>query len=143
MFRSTFIVVAKREQWLKMIICIVCKIFEKIDDRRFFRNWNRCDQFINHIEFMKNFATRYEFQNVTLLNANEWTTIYFHECKFYRKATNMHKQTWNQKKIVLNEKHSNTLINIINLISTYRNQKRWKKVEKFEMNVMKIKKKKC
>ena len=91
LFRSTFMINAKRKQWLKMIICIICKIFEKIDNRRFFRNWNRCDLFINYIEFMKNFVARYEFQNVTLLNANAWTTIYFDECEFYEKATNMHK----------------------------------------------------
>jgi len=39
LLRSKLIDAAEREQWLEMVICIVCKAFDRIDDLSSPRNW--------------------------------------------------------------------------------------------------------
>ncbi len=136
LLRSKLIAAAEREQWLEMVICIVCKAFDEIGDRRSPRNWSRCGQFISHIEFMKGFAEQYGLHSATLLDASTWAAIYFDECGLYQKAASMHAQTWDQKKAVLGEEHPDTLNSMANLASTYRNQGRWKEAEELEVGVM-------
>jgi len=70
LLRSKLIVAAEQEQWLEILICIVCKASDGIGDRRSPQNWNRCSQFISHIEFMEGFAAQYGLGNATLLNAS-------------------------------------------------------------------------
>jgi len=136
LLRSKLIAAAEREQWLEMVICIVCKAFDEIGDRRSPRNWIRCGQFISHIEFMKDFAEQYGLRNATLLNASTWAAIYFEECGLYQKAASMHAQTWDQKKAVLGEEHPDTLTSMANLASTYRKQGRWKEAEELGVGVI-------
>jgi len=140
LLRSKLIAAAEREQWLEMVICIVCKAFDEIGDRRSPRNWSRCGQFISHIEFMKGFAEQYGLHSATLLDASTWAAIYFDECGLYQKAASMHAQTWDQKKAVLGEEHPDTLNSMANLASTYRNQGRWKEAEELDVGVMKTRK---
>jgi len=137
LLRSTLIAAAERQQWLEMVICIICKAFEGIGDRRSPQNWSRCGQFISHIEFMEGFAAQYELCSATLLDASMWAAIYFDECGLYRKAASMHKQTWDQRKAVLGEEHPDTLTSMANLAATYRKQGRWKEAEELEVGVMK------
>ncbi|KAI4247881.1 MAG: hypothetical protein L6R42_009493 [Xanthoria sp. 1 TBL-2021] len=140
LLRSKLIAAAEREQWLKMVICIVCKAFEAIGDRRSPRNWSRCGQFISHIEFMGGFAAQYGLHNATLLDANTWAAIYFDECGLYRKAARMHKQTWDRRKAVLGERHPDTLISMGNLALTYGHQGRWKEAKELEVAALEIRK---
>lgn len=123
-----------------MVICIVCKAFEAIGDRRSPRNWSRCGQFISYIEFMGGFAVQYGLYNATLLDANIWAAIYFDECGLYRKAARMHKQTWDRRKAVLGERYPDTLISMANLALTYQHQGRWKEAKELEMAVLEIRK---
>ena len=136
LLRSTLMAGAEREQWLEMVICIICKAFEEVGDRRSPRNWSRCGLFISHIEFMKGFVARYGLQNATLLDASAWAAIYLDECGLYGKAASMHKQTWEQRKAILGEEHPSTLTSMANLASTYWNQGRWKEAEELQVGVM-------
>ena len=140
LLRSKLIVAAEREQWLELVICIVCKAFDGIGDRRSPRNWSRCSQFISHIEFMGGFAAQYKLGNATLLDASTWVGIYFNECGLYGKAAGTLKQTWDRQKAVLGEEHPDTLSSMANLASTYSNQGRWKEAEELEVGVMETRK---
>ncbi|KAL8874887.1 MAG: hypothetical protein Q9198_006681 [Flavoplaca austrocitrina] len=136
LLRSKLIAAAEREQWLKMVICIVCKAFAGIGDHRSPRNWSRCSQFVSHIEFMGAFAAQYGLHDDNLLDANTFAAIYLGECGLYRKAASMHKQTWDRRKAVLGEQDPDTLTSMINLALTYRRQGRWKEAEELGVQVM-------
>ncbi|KAL8875161.1 MAG: hypothetical protein Q9198_006438 [Flavoplaca austrocitrina] len=136
LLRSKLIAIAERKQWLKMVICIVCKAFERIGDRRSPRNWSRCSQFISHIEFMGTFAAQYGLYDATLLDANTWVGIYFEKCGLYWKAASMHQQTLDRRKAVSGEEDPSTLASMANLASTYWNQGRWKEAEELQVQVI-------
>jgi len=140
LLRSKLISASEREQLLEMVICIVCKAFDGIDDPRSPRNWRRCDQFISHIESMEGFAEQYGLLNATLLDASTWAAIYVNECGLYQKAAIMYKRTWDQKRALLGEEHPKTLSSMANLASTYCNLGRWKEAEELEIIVMKTRK---
>jgi len=140
LLRSKLIVAAEREQWLEIVICIVCKAFDGIGDRRSPQNWNRCTQFISHIEFMEGFAAQYGLGNATLLDASTWAGIYFNECGLYGKAAGTLKQTWDRRKAVLGKEHPDTLSSMANLASTYWNQGRLKEAEELEVRVIETRK---
>ncbi|KAL9035768.1 MAG: hypothetical protein Q9180_004677 [Flavoplaca navasiana] len=140
LLRSKLIAAAEREQWLKMVICIVCKAFEGIGDRRSPRNWSRCGQFISHIEFMGTVAAQYGLHDDNLLDANTWAAIYFDECGLYWKAASMHQQTWDRRKAVLGEEDPDTLISMGNLALTYVRQGRWNEAEELQAQAMEIRK---
>jgi len=135
LLRSKLIAAAEREQWLLMVICIVCKAFDRIDDPRSPRNWGQCDQFISHIEFMEGFAAQYGLLDATLLDASTWAATYVNACGLYQKAANMRKRTWDQRKALLGEEHLDTLASMANLALTYQNQGRWTEAEKLEIRV--------
>ena len=140
LLRSKLIAAGERKLWLEMTICIVCKAFEKIGDRRSPQNWSRCSQLVSHIEFMEGFAEKYRLLNVILLDASIWVGIYFHECGLYQKAASMEKRTWDRAKALLGEEHPDTLISINNLAMTYCKQGRWKEAEELEVAMIETKK---
>ncbi|KAL8697122.1 MAG: hypothetical protein Q9201_007299 [Fulgogasparrea decipioides] len=135
LIRLKLIAAAERERWLEMVICIVCKAFEGIGDRRSPKNWNQCGQFISHIEFMGDFAAQYELHNATLLDASTWAAIYFDMCGLYPKAAILHKQTLDRKQTVLGKEHPDTLNSINNLALTYWKQGRWIGAEELQVGV--------
>ena len=135
LLRSKLIDAAEREQWLEMVICIVCKAFDGIDDPDSPRNWGRCHQFISHIEFMEGFAAQYGLLNSTLLDASTRAATYVNACGLYQKAANMCKRTWDQRKALLGEEHLDTLASMANLALTYQNQGRWTEAEKLGIRV--------
>ncbi|KAL8735363.1 MAG: hypothetical protein Q9166_000908 [cf. Caloplaca sp. 2 TL-2023] len=129
LLRSKLMTAAEREQWLEMVICIVCKAFKGIGDRRSPRNWSQCGQFISHIEFMGGLAAQYGLYNATLLDANEWAAIYLGECGLYRKAARRWKEAEELevvvikiRKRVLGEEHPDTLSSMNNLAFTWKSQ---------------------
>ena len=136
LLRSKLIAAAERKQWLEIVICVVCKAFEGIGDRRFPQNWSQCGQFVSHIEFMEGFAAQYGLCNATLLDASTWAAIYLNECGLYQKAASMHRQTWERRKAAIGEEHPDTLTSMANLAATYRNQGRWKEAEELNVGVV-------
>ena len=141
LLRSKLIAIAEREQWLEIVICIVCKAFDGIDDPRSPQNWSRCSQFISHIEFMEAFAAQYGLQNATLLDACGWLAIYFEECGLYAKGASIHKRIWDRRKAILGKEHRDTLSSMFNLALTYRDQGRWKEAEELQVEELRMTKK--
>jgi len=135
LLQSKLIATAERKHWLEMVICIFSKASKGIGDPESPRNWARWDQFISHIEFMEGFAAQYGLLNATLLDASTRAAAYVHACGLYEKAANMRKRTWDQRKALLGEEHSDTLASMANLALTYQNQGRWTEAEKLEIRV--------
>jgi len=135
LLQSKLIATAERKHWLEMVICIFSKAFKGIGDLESPRNWARWDQFISHIEFMEGFAAQYGLLNATLLDASTRAAAYVHACGLYEKAANMRKRTWDQRKALLGEEHSDTLASMANLALTYQNQGRWTEAEKLGIRV--------
>jgi tetratricopeptide (TPR) repeat protein len=135
LLQSKLIATAERKHWLEMVICIFSKASKGIGDPESPRNWARWDQFISHIEFMEGFAAQYGLLNATLLDASTRAAAYVHACGLYEKAANMRKRTWDQRKALLGEEHSDTLASMANLALTYQNQGRWTEAEKLGIRV--------
>ncbi|KAL8858287.1 MAG: hypothetical protein Q9178_005150 [Gyalolechia marmorata] len=136
LLRSKLIAAAEREQWLEIVICIVCKAFEVIGDHTSPQNWSQCGQFISHIEFLEGFAAQYGLYNATLLNTSASAAIYLYNCGLYQKAATMHKQTYERRKAAIGEEHPETLTSMGDLASTYWKQGRWKEAEGLQVGII-------
>ncbi|KAL6713032.1 hypothetical protein ACLMJK_009428 [Lecanora helva] len=115
LLRSKLMTDAERRQWLRIAICIVCKAFEKIDDRRSPKHWSRCGQFISHIEALEGFAEQYGLKSTELMDASAWAAAYLDECGLYEKAAVVNQRTLERQKRILGKKHPSTLTSMNNL----------------------------
>ncbi|KAL8907713.1 MAG: hypothetical protein Q9171_005754 [Xanthocarpia ochracea] len=140
LLRSKLIAAVERDQWLEIVICVVCKAFEEIGDPESPQNWGQCGQFVSHIEFMGGFAAQYGLHNATLLDASTHAAMYLNACGLYQKAASMHRQTYERRKAAIGEEHPDTLTSMNNLASIYLNQGRWKDAQGLEEGVLETRK---
>ena len=120
LLRSKLMTDAEQKQWLKIIICIMCKVFEKIDDR--ISSQSRCDRFISHIESLREFAEQCELESTELLNASTWAAMYLNACELYKRAAVLSQRTVEQKTSILKRQNSSTLTSTNNLTLILKSQ---------------------
>ena len=113
--RSRLVPEVERAQRLQVVIRIIYKAFDEIEDRMSPQNRSRCGQFISHIEFLENFARQYKLENTKLLDASAWAGSYLNACGLYSKAAIVNKRTCDQKRLILGEEYPSTLSSIANL----------------------------
>ena len=141
LLRSKLIAAGEQEQWLEIVICVVCKACKEIGDPRSPQNWSQCGQVVSHIEFMGAFAAQYGLRDyglrdTTLLDTSTWAAIYLNRCGLYQKAASMQVQTCERTKAVLGEDHPDTLGSITNVASAYLDLGRWKEAEELLVGVV-------
>ncbi|KAL8914575.1 MAG: hypothetical protein Q9172_007051 [Xanthocarpia lactea] len=140
LLRSKLIAAAEREQWLEIVICLVCTAFAEIGDPRSPQNWGQCGQFVSHIEFMGGFAAQYGLYDTKLLQASTWAAIYLKKCGLYQKAASMHRHSYELGKATIGEEHPNTLVSMGNLAAIYCQQGRLEEAEGLGLGVLEIRK---
>ena len=140
LLRSKLMTNTERAQWLEIAICITCRAFKEIGNRRSPQNWILCSEFVTHIQAMERFAEQCGRKSVELMDASMWTAIYFDERGFYQEAASIYERVWDKRKDVLGAEHPDTLTSMNNLAEVYRHQGRWKEAEKLHMQVMETRK---
>ena len=126
----------ERVQWLEIAICLTCKAFKAIGDVQSLQNWDRCSQYVSHIQAMEDFAEQYRLQSVELTHVCEMVAEYFYVNGLYRESENMLDRVLDKRKIMLGEEHPDTLISMVNLALTYRNRERLNDAEKLGIQVL-------
>ncbi|KAL9104796.1 MAG: hypothetical protein Q9163_000294 [Psora crenata] len=115
LLRTMLMTDAERRQWLEIAICIICKAFEVIGDRRSPKNWSRCSRFISHIESLEGFAEQYRVKNTKLWDASTWAALHLEDCGLYEKAATLNKRILEEKKNILGGQDPSTLLSMNNL----------------------------
>ena len=136
LLRLKFMTDIERRQWLKIAIYIIYKGFEAIGDRRSPLNWNRCGQFISHIESLEGFAEQYGLENSKILDASTWAAVYLEVYGLYGKAAALNKRILNQKKNLLGPEHPSTLTSMNNLAGVLGSQGKYKEAERMHRRTL-------
>ncbi|KAK3166744.1 hypothetical protein OEA41_009869 [Lepraria neglecta] len=129
LLRSKLMADTERRQWLGIVICIVCKAFEAIGDRRSPQNWSRCGRFISHIKSLEGFAEQQGLRDSELLDASTWAAVYLNECGLYEKAVILNKRILEQKTCILGGQHPSTLTSMNNLALVLGSQGKYEEAE--------------
>ena len=134
--RSRLMTAVERVSWLEATICVIFKAFEQVDDPASPRNWNRCGQFVSHIESLDAFAEQYKVMDAELLSAKTSAASYFRACGLYQKATALCERIVGEKRVFFGEKHTSTLQSMVQLAMMYLDEGLLKEAEELGMLVI-------
>ena len=127
--RSKLMIDQDRKQWLQVVINIVCKAFQAIDDHESPQNWSQCGQFISHLGSLEGFVEQYEIESIELLEASTLAAKYLESIGLYDRAEESKWRVLKRKERIQGAEHLSTMRSMRNSAGILREQGEHRKAE--------------